>query len=93
MQRNAAASLLIFMMHNFLTMYIIMCIAIALSSTPLFKTGLTVCLKHNTYPHCGLTKTSRLQSLDDVCGPLDGLGDLGRGRGYKFNAGVMPESC
>lgn len=43
--------------------------------------------------YCCLTETSCLDTLDEVCGPLDGLGDLGRGRGDKFNTGIVPEGC
>lgn len=49
--------------------------------------------KPYTHPHCGLTETSCLESLEELGGSLDGLGDLSRGGGNKFNAGVVPEGC
>jgi len=46
-----------------------------------------------TYLHGGLTEASCLETLDEVCGPLDGFRDLGRGRGDKFNTGIVPKGC
>lgn len=54
---------------------------------------MTCVLDEYEYLHCGLTETSRLEPLDDVCGPLDGFRDFSGGRWDKLNTRIVPKVC